>query len=76
MATQLTADDAKQSLTAHVATKGDEICAKYGPGLGWKELQQLLQEHLLKNHQVSERLEHPIQNQMHQSVKHAFRKIY
>jgi hypothetical protein len=44
MATQLTADDAKQSLTAHVATKGEEICAKYGPGLGWKELQQLLQD--------------------------------
>lgn len=44
MATQLTADDAKQSLTAHVAAKGEEICAKYGPGLGWKELQQLLQD--------------------------------
>lgn len=44
MATQLTADDAKQSLTAHVAAKGEEICAKYGPGLGWKELQALLQD--------------------------------
>jgi hypothetical protein len=31
---------------------------------------------LLKNHQVSERLERRIQNQMHQSVKHAFKKIY
>ena len=44
MATKLTADDAKQSLTAHVAAKGDEICAKYGPGLGWKELQLLLED--------------------------------
>jgi hypothetical protein len=44
MGTKLTADDAKQSLTAHVAAKGEEICAKYGPGLGWKELQQLLQD--------------------------------
>lgn len=44
MATQLTADDARQSLTAHVAAKGDELCAKYGPGLGWKELQALLQD--------------------------------
>ena len=34
-----------------------------------------LQEHLLKNHQVSERLEHPIQNQKPQDVKHAFKII-
>jgi hypothetical protein len=44
MATQLTADDARQSLTAHVAAKGEELCAKYGPGLGWKELHRLLQD--------------------------------
>jgi hypothetical protein len=44
MAKQLTADDAKQSLTAHVAVKGDEICAKYGPGMGWTELQLLLED--------------------------------
>lgn len=44
MATQLTADDARQSLTAHVAAKGGEICAKYGPGLGWKELQLLIED--------------------------------
>lgn len=44
MATQLTADDAKQSLTAHVAAKGGEICQKYGPNLGWAELQQLLED--------------------------------
>jgi hypothetical protein len=42
MATQLTADDAKQSLTTHVASKGEEICEKYGPGLGWSDLQALL----------------------------------
>jgi hypothetical protein len=37
----LTAEDAKQSLTAHVAAKGWEIHDKYGPHLGWNELQQL-----------------------------------
>jgi hypothetical protein len=42
MATQLTADDAKQSLTAHVASKGEELCEKYGPGLGWADLQVVL----------------------------------
>ncbi|MBI4622066.1 MAG: hypothetical protein HY736_02455 [Verrucomicrobia bacterium] len=44
MATQLTAEDARQSLTAHVATKGAELFAKYGPRLGWKELQLLLND--------------------------------
>jgi hypothetical protein len=44
MGAKLTADDARQSLTAHMAEKGAEICAKYGPGLGWKELQQLLED--------------------------------
>lgn len=42
MPTQLTAADAKQSLTAHVAAKGAELFAKYGPHLGWSELQLLL----------------------------------
>jgi hypothetical protein len=42
MAVQLTADDARQSLTAHVATKGAEIFAKYGPQIGWAGLQRLL----------------------------------
>jgi hypothetical protein len=45
MPTQLTAEDAKQSLNAHVAVKGAEIFAKYGPRIGWKELQQILQDH-------------------------------
>ena len=42
MATQLTADDARQSLNAHVAAKGAEIHAKFGPHIGWKELQGIL----------------------------------
>ncbi len=44
MATQLTADDFKQSLTQHVASKGEEIREKYGPEVGWKELQQMLSD--------------------------------
>lgn len=42
MATQLTADDARESLTAHLEAKGLEIFAKYGPQIGWGELQRLL----------------------------------
>jgi hypothetical protein len=42
--TQLTADDARQPLTAHVAVKGAEIFEKYGPRIGWKELQQILKD--------------------------------
>jgi len=44
MATRLTADDVRQPLNAHVAAKGAEVCAKYGPGLGWRELQRLLED--------------------------------
>jgi hypothetical protein len=44
MATQLTAEDARQSLSAHVEAKGREIFEKYGPHLGWRELQRLLQD--------------------------------
>jgi len=44
MATTLTADDAKQSLNAHVAGKGNEIHEKYGPEIGWTELQQILED--------------------------------
>jgi hypothetical protein len=47
MATQLTADDFKQSLNAHVATKGEEIREKYGPEIGWKELVQVLADRSL-----------------------------
>ncbi|SRR6266403_635880 len=44
MATQLTADDAKQSLNSHVAAKGAEIFEKYGPAIGWKQLLGILED--------------------------------
>jgi hypothetical protein len=44
MATQLTADHAKQSLNAHVAAKGAEIFEKYGPHIGLTELRIILQD--------------------------------
>ena len=44
MPTQLTVDDARQSLNAHVAAKGAEIFEKYGPRIGWKELQAILKD--------------------------------
>lgn len=44
MPTLLTADDARQSLTAHVADKGAEILEKYGPSLDWKTLMRILQD--------------------------------
>ncbi|MEI6653209.1 MAG: hypothetical protein WCP45_00435 [Verrucomicrobiota bacterium] len=37
-----TAADAKSSLADHVADKGAELHAKYGPHIGWSELQQVL----------------------------------
>lgn len=44
MPTQLTTDDFKQSLNTHVAGKGEEIHAKYGPQIGWKELLRILED--------------------------------
>ena len=44
MAPTLTAEGAKQSLSAHVTAKGTEIFLKYGPRLGWTELQRLLED--------------------------------
>lgn len=44
MAKQLTADDARQSLAAHVAAKGAEIFARYGPQIGWSQLQAILED--------------------------------
>jgi hypothetical protein len=44
MATQLTADDVRESLNSHVAAKGAEIHAKFGPRIGWKELRQILDD--------------------------------
>lgn len=34
--------DTKQSLNNHVADKGMELRAKYGPRIAWRELQQVL----------------------------------
>ena len=44
MPTQLTAAVARESLNAHVAVKGAEIFEKYGPHIGWQELQALLKD--------------------------------
>jgi hypothetical protein len=44
MATQLTAEDASQSLSAHVALKGFELYQKYGPRVGWNELVRVLED--------------------------------
>ena len=52
MAQQLTAEDARKSLTAHVETKGVEVFAKYGPQLGWTGLQQLLEDRVYVRYPV------------------------
>ncbi len=52
MAKQLTADDAKQSLTTHVETKGIEVYVKYGPQLGWDALQRLLADRVYVRYPV------------------------
>ncbi len=44
MAKQLTAEDAKQSLTAHVRTRGEEIRQKHGPEIGWAEMLRILED--------------------------------
>lgn len=44
MPTHLTADDARQSLNAHVASRGAELFAKYGPAIGLPELQRILED--------------------------------
>lgn len=44
MAKQLTADDARQSLTAHVEGKGVEVYLKHGPHIGWEQLQRVLED--------------------------------
>jgi hypothetical protein len=40
----LTIEDARQSLNAHVAAKGAEVYEKYGPQIGWYELQLILRD--------------------------------
>ena len=52
MPKQLTADDAKQSLTAHVETKGIEVYVKYGPQLDWAALQRLLADRVYVRYPV------------------------
>ena len=44
MSTQLTTEGAKQSLNSHVEAKGGEIFAKYGPQIGWSEMQAILND--------------------------------
>jgi len=44
MPQKLTLDDARESLTAHVAAKGAEIRAKFGPAIGWSQLQRILED--------------------------------
>ena len=44
MPVQLTTEDASRSLNAHLADKGAEIHAKYGPQIGWNELLQILDD--------------------------------
>lgn len=44
MSAKLSLDDARQSLTAHIAAKGREIREKYGPNIGWSELQRILED--------------------------------
>jgi hypothetical protein len=44
MAARLTTEDARESLTAHVAARGAALREKYGPGLGWPELRRILED--------------------------------
>lgn len=44
MATQLTEADARESMNAHVESKGAHIRDAYGPKLGWEELQLILDD--------------------------------
>lgn len=44
MPKHLTTEDARQSLRDHVATKGAEVRAKFGPHIGWAKLNQLLED--------------------------------
>jgi hypothetical protein len=44
MRDKLNIEDARESLTAHVAAKGVEIRAKFGPAIGWSQLQLILDD--------------------------------
>jgi hypothetical protein len=47
MPTQLTAEDGRQSMEAHAAAKGFELREKYGPAVGWGQLQRILADRTL-----------------------------
>src|SRR5689334_19292157 len=44
MEQKLTVEDARQSLTAHVAEKGLQVRERYGPHIGWKTLKEILND--------------------------------
>jgi len=44
MAQKLTIEDARESMSVHVANKGEELYAKYGPQITWKTLLAILQD--------------------------------
>ncbi len=46
MEKKLTVEDARQSLTAHAGDKGAQVFEKYGPHIGWNELQLLLEDRM------------------------------
>lgn len=52
MEKKLTVDDAKQSLTAHAAEKGAQVHEKYGPEIGWTELQAILEDRTVVRYPV------------------------
>src|SRR5437016_5903510 len=37
-------DEVRQSLTDHVASKGEEVRLKYGPHIGWNELLRIMDD--------------------------------
>jgi hypothetical protein len=49
---QLTADDARQSLRDHVATKGRELREKFSPHPTWADLPQILRDRTLVRYPV------------------------
>lgn len=44
MSTPLPIADARESLSAHLAAKGQQICQQYGPHLQWPDLLRLLED--------------------------------
>jgi hypothetical protein len=44
MSKRLTAEDARESLSAHVAARGAGLFEKYGPRIGWNELLLILED--------------------------------